>query len=212
MTNKEILGLEDKDKIIQALNVKYPGSFDDIKHIINLIGDDTTREGLQDTPYRVVKSWLELYGGYEQDPKQILSTSFEDDIGDLTDEIVMCRNIQYYSTCEHHMIPFNGVCHIGYLPNKKVVGLSKLARLVDCFSRRLQIQEKLTSQIADTLMDELKPQGVGVIMTGIHFCMRARGVKNQTSEMITSAMRGKFKTQPQTRSEFLTLIKIKGDI
>lgn len=198
MINKQ----ENKDR----LNKKYPGAMNHIKEVIKLLGDDPDREGLLDTPYRVVKSWEELYSGYETNPEDILQTVFQDNIGDLTDEIVMARNIHFYSTCEHHMVPFHGVCHIGYLPDKRVVGISKLVRLVEIFARRLQIQEKLTSQIADTLMEELKPQGVGVVIYAQHLCMTSRGVKNHTSEMITSAMRGKFKSQPQTRSEFLMLI------
>ena len=200
--------MTDKSEIIKNLEEKYPGAIGNVRSLLSAIGENPDREGLKDTPYRVVKSWLELYGGYSEDPKTIINTFFEEDIGERTDEIIMCRNIQYYSTCEHHMIPFQGMCHIGYLPNKKVIGLSKMARLVECFARRLQIQEKLCSQIADTLMDEMRPQGVGVIITGRHLCMCARGAKNQSSDMITSAMRGKFKTQAATRNEFLDLIKI----
>jgi len=208
MNNKEILALNDKEEIIKALEEKYPGAIDHVRSILKIIGEDPSREGLLDTPYRVVKSFLELYGGYEQDPEEILGTFFEDDIGEQTDEIVMCRNITFYSQCEHHMIPFSGVCHIAYLPDKKVVGLSKMARLVEAFARKLQIQEKMTSQIADTLMNVLKPQGVGVIIIGKHLCMCSRGVRNHTSDMVTSAMRGKFKNQPQTRNEFLQLIQM----
>ena len=199
----------DKERNKERLEKKYPNAMNHIKEVLRLVGDNPDREGLLDTPYRVVKSWEELYSGYSEDAKKILGSAiFKDDIGNLTDEIVMVRNIHFYSTCEHHMIPFYGICHIGYLPNKQVVGVSKIVRLVEVFARRLQIQEKLSSQIADALMGELKPQGVGVVIHAQHLCMTARGVKNHTAEMGTSAMRGKFKTQPQTRSEFLALIKI----
>ena len=196
-----------RSEIEVELEKKYPGAMDAVRTTLKAIGEDPDREGLKETPYRVVKSFLELYGGYEENPKDVLSTFFSDGIGDQTDEIVMCKDITYYSACEHHMIPFFGTVHIGYLPNKRVIGLSKLARLVDCFSRRLQIQEKMCSSIADALEQYLEPQGVGVIVTGKHLCMCARGAKQDKSEMITSAMRGKFKSQPQTRSEFLQLIK-----
>jgi len=186
---------------------EFPKCMELIIQILKAIGDDPGREGLKDTPYRVVKSWKELFEGYKQNPKEILSAVFEDSMNVMTDEIVMCKNIPFFSMCEHHMLPFSGVAHIGYLPSKKVVGLSKLARLVDCFGRRLQIQEKMTSQIADSLMENLQPQGVGVIIEAQHLCMQCRGVKKTGSVMVTSAMRGKFKSQSATRSEFLSLIK-----
>ncbi len=205
MNCKQILALGNKEEIIEALEEKYPGAIDHVRKLLGIIGDDPNREGLVDTPYRVIKSWLELYGGYNEEEK--LDTVFEEDLLDQTDEIIICKNITFHSTCEHHMLPFSGVCHIGYLPSKKVIGLSKLARLVDMFSRRLQIQEKLCAQIADKLVDLIQPQGVGVIMEAKHNCMLCRGVKNYTASMITSAMRDKFKTQIQTRNEFLSLIK-----
>ena len=207
LTNQQILALPDKDDVIHELEKRYPGAMDHVKGLLNVLEEESDREGLQDTPYRVVKSFLEFYGGYEQTPKNILSTSFEDDVGDITDEIVICKDISFHSTCEHHMVPFIGKCHIGYLPNKKVIGLSKLARLTECFARRLQIQEKLCSQIADALGEHLDAQGVGVIIEAQHLCMCGRGAKNHSSVMVTSAMRGKFKDQIQTRNEFLTLIK-----
>ena len=189
-----------------VLEKQFPNAKKYLKEIIKMIGDDPEREGLIDTPYRIMKSWNELFDGYKQNPKDILETTFIDDM-DKVDEIVICKDITFSSMCEHHMLPFYGVCHIGYLPNNKVVGLSKLARLVECFAKRLQIQEKLTNQIADALMDYLEPLGVGVIINAKHLCMAHRGVKNPTSNMVTSAMRGKFKSQIQTRNEFLTLIK-----
>ena len=205
-TNAEIMSCSDKDVIKHELELKYPGAVDHVKAILKLIGDDPDREGLRDTPYRVVKSWLELYN-YDSNLYNIMGTFFEEEIGDQTDEMVICKNISFFSTCEHHMIPFSGLISIGYLPTNKVIGVSKMVRLVEHFARRLQIQEKLGSQIADSMMQYLNPQGVGVIITAKHLCMSARGVKNQTSSMTTSSMRGKFKTQSQTRTEFLSLIK-----
>lgn len=205
---KKMLLHEDvtKEDVKNALEQIYPGAMNHIKEIIKIIGDDPEREGLKDTPYRVVKSWLEIYGGYKVKNQQ-LDTSFEDNIGDVDEsQIVMCKDIDFYSTCEHHMIPFHGYCHIGYLPNKRVIGVSKLVRIVEYFSKRLQIQEKLCSQIADYIENILKPQGVGVIITAEHLCMKARGVRNATSKMVTSQMRGKFRDQIQTRTEFLNLI------
>jgi len=206
MTYKELLSCSDKKVMRVELEKLFPGGMDAIQKVMGLIGEDVEREGLVDTPFRVVKSWLELYEGYTMDDS-ILGTFFEDDLGDQTDEMIMCKNIQFYSMCEHHMIPFTGCVHIGYLPGSKVIGLSKLARLVEMYARRLQIQEKMGCQIADKLIEVLEPQGVGVIIEAQHMCMCARGVKNQTSKMVTSAMRGKFRSQPQTRNEFLTLIK-----
>jgi len=201
-----ILNGASKEVIMQALEEIYPGGMQKIKEIISIIGDDPEREGLKDTPYRVVKSWLEIYGGYKCNNTK-LDTSFVDNIGEVDDsQIVACKDIDFYSTCEHHMIPFHGYCHIGYLPSKRVIGVSKLVRIVEYFAKRLQIQEKLCSQIADYVEKTLEPQGVGVIITAEHLCMKARGVRNATSKMVTSQMRGKFRTQVQTRQEFLSLI------
>lgn len=201
-----ILNGATREQIEKALEEIYPGGMQKIKEIISIIGDDPEREGLKDTPYRVVKSWLEIYGGYKCNNAK-LDTSFVENIGDIDDsQIVMCKDIDFYSTCEHHMIPFHGYCHIGYLPNKRVIGVSKLVRIVEYFAKRLQIQEKLCSQIADYIVETLEPQGVGVIITAEHLCMKARGVRNATSKMVTSQMRGKFRDQIQTRQEFLSLI------
>jgi len=208
----EIIGEILKDKDLskddkkEKLDIIFPNAQKYIAEILNMIDFDGNREGLIDTPYRVVKSWLELYKGYSEKPKEILETTFTDNM-EKVDEIVICKDITFSSMCEHHMLPFHGVCHIGYLPDKKVVGLSKLARLVECFSKRLQIQEHLTNQIADSLIKYLAPQGVGVVINAKHLCMSHRGVRNPTSNMITSSMRGKFKDQIQTRNEFLSLIK-----
>jgi GTP cyclohydrolase I len=196
-----------KDQMVSHLNEEYPGAIEHVRKLLAMIGDDPEREGLQDTPYRVVKSWMEIFGGYHQKPEEILSTAFEEGMESMTDEIVLCRNISFTSVCEHHMLPFTGKAHVGYLPNNKVVGLSKLARLVDCFANRLQIQEKMCADIADALMSSLEPEGVGVIIEASHLCMACRGVKKPGATMATSAMRGKFKSQPQTRNEFLMLIR-----
>lgn len=167
------------------------------------IGEDPDREGVIDTPARVVKSWNEIFAGYKQDPAKILERRF-DAAG--YDEMVILRGITFYSTCEHHMLPFHGVAHVGYLPGKSVVGLSKLARLVNCFSRRMQIQEKMTREIADTLERELGAAGVGVVIEATHLCMVARGVRQGSdARMVTSALLGRFR-EPEMRAEFLNLI------
>ncbi len=173
-----------------------------IQEIITAIGDDPTREGVIDTPSRVVKSWNDLFAGYKQSPAEILARDFD---GSGYDEMVVLRDIELYSTCEHHMLPFYGRAHVAYIPGDRVVGLSKLARLVDCFARRMQIQEKLTREIAQAIEDHLKPKGVGVVIEAKHMCMIARGVGKQNSVMTTSALLGQFK-DGTVRSEFLTLI------
>lgn len=175
-----------------------------VKMMLLAIGEDPNREGLRDTPKRVVKSWGELFAGYTQDPEGILSTCFEDG---ACDELVILRGIEFASMCEHHMLPFRGVAHVGYLPAGKVVGLSKLARLVDCFARRLQIQEKLTAQVADTIDKVLSPKGVAVVMEAHHQCMSCRGVGKQNATMVTSAVRGVLRDNPTARAEFLTLVR-----
>tara|TARA_R110000787_G_scaffold62861_1_gene141926 strand:+ start:1672 stop:2289 length:618 start_codon:yes stop_codon:yes gene_type:complete len=172
-----------------------------IKKIIKLIGDDSEREGVLDTPKRVIKSWKEIYGGYKEDPVKILKTQFNQKY----DQMVVLKDIEFYSTCEHHMLPFYGIAHIGYLPKDKVVGLSKLARLVDCFSKRLQIQENLTEQIAGAIQTNLNPLGCGVIIQAEHFCMKCRGIKKQKPKMITCALRGNFFID-SVKSEFHKLI------
>lgn len=174
-----------------------------IRNIIRVIGDNPAREGLLDTPKRVIKSYKELFKGYSQDYKKVLGTTFEK--GNYN-QIVICKDIELYSTCEHHMIPFYGKIHIGYIPSRRVVGLSKLARVAEVFSRRLQIQEQLTEQIADAIDEVLMPKGVMVVVEAKHMCMCARGVGKQNSWMITSAIRGAFKKQ-EAREEFLGLIK-----
>lgn len=174
---------------------------DDIKSILSHIGENVYREGLLETPKRVIKSWKELYSGYNQDPESVFKT-FENE---GFDNMVICKDIEFYSMCEHHMLPFFGKAHIGYIPNDKIIGLSKLARLTDIFARRLQNQERLTDQIAKTLMDKLGAKGSGVVIEGKHFCMMSRGVQKQNSAMITSSLHGVFREQ-SVRQEFLTLI------
>ncbi len=174
-----------------------------IRFLLAHIGEDPDREGLKDTPRRVIKSYKELFGGYGMDAKKILGTTFE---SNGYDQMVICKDIEMFSTCEHHMIPFHGKVHIGYVPGERVVGLSKLARLVEVFARRLQIQEKLTQQIADTLVEVLKPKGVIVVIRAKHMCMCARGINKQHSEMVTSAFKGAFE-EGSARAEFLELIK-----
>jgi len=172
------------------------------KELLKEIGEDPDREGLQKTPTRIAKSFEKLFGGYGQDPQKIL-TQFD---GENYDEMIICKDIDFYSTCEHHMQPFFGKISIGYIPNKKIIGISKLPRLVEIFSRRMQNQERLTMQIATTLTDLLKPKGVGVVIKGKHLCMMARGVEKQNALMTTSYCTGLFKKNAKTRSEFLRLI------
>jgi GTP cyclohydrolase I len=177
-----------------------------IVNLLELIGEDPSREGLQDTPKRVLKSYAKLFGGYDQDPKEILKTTFA---GEGYDQIVLLDNIEFFSTCEHHLLPFFGKAHVAYIPRKRVVGLSKLARVVECFARRAQIQERLTSQIANALNEALDPMGVGVILEAQHFCMVARGVEKQGSVMVTSALTGVLKSDSKARSEFMSLLRRK---
>lgn len=176
---------------------------DTIIRQLEYIGEDPTREGLLATPKRVVDSWKELYSGYRIDKNNIF-TVFEDG---ACDEMVILKDCEFYSTCEHHLLPFYGKINIGYIPNGKVIGISKLARLVEVFSRRLQIQEKMTAQIADEIIGKLEATGVMVTCEAQHFCMTSRGIKKQSSKMITSAIRGVFKDDSIVRQEFLNLIK-----
>lgn len=173
-----------------------------VKELLSEIGEDPSREGLMETPERVAKSFEKLYGGYKEDPKEII-TSFDNE---GYDEMVIAKDIEFYSMCEHHMLPFFGKAHVGYVPDTKIIGLSKMPRLVEVFSRRLQNQERLTKQIADTLNDVLGPKGVGVIIEASHFCMMARGVEKQSCKMTTSSFTGLFLKDSRTRSEFLNLI------
>lgn len=183
--------------------VRWP-LHDNIRDILRAIGEDPDREGLRATPDRVVRMYEEIFGGYDIDPKEVLGTTFEEE---NHQEMVIVRDIEFFSHCEHHMVPFFGKAHIGYIPNGKIVGISKFARLVDCLARRLQIQERLTSQIADVIMEVLEPAGCMVVIEGVHMCMRMRGVKNPCSDTVTSAVRGYFLDRPPVRQEFLTLMR-----
>jgi GTP cyclohydrolase I len=176
-----------------------------IKTILACIGDDPAREGLQETPDRVVKAYAEWFDGYGRSPGPILKT-FEDGAELCGDEMVLVRDIDFYSHCEHHMAPFFGKAHVAYIPDKRVVGLSKIPRVVDLFSRRLQVQERLTNQIANAIETHLQPVGVGVVMRATHFCMCSRGVNKQGSVTITSALRGAIKEKPEARAEFMGLV------
>ncbi len=174
------------------------------RELLHIIDEDPNREGLLRTPERVEKAWSYLTRGYRTDLNEILNEAiFHEDCN----EMVLVRNIEYYSLCEHHLLPFYGRCHVAYLPDKKIIGLSKIPRIVDMFSRRLQVQERMTNQIANTLVEVLEPHGVAVVMDGTHLCMMMRGVEKQNSRATTSAMLGDFKTDRRTRMEFLNLIQ-----
>lgn len=174
-----------------------------VREILKLIGEDVEREGLQETPARVVRMYEEIFAGYSIDPRDVLGVTFDEQ----HEELVIVKDIVYYSQCEHHMAPFFGKAHIGYVPSGKIAGLSKLARLVEAVTRKLQVQERITSQIADTLEEVLQPHGVMVVVEGEHLCMCARGVKKPGSKTVTSAVRGQFRHSAALRSEFLELLK-----
>ena len=173
-----------------------------VKEILIAVGEDTEREGLRETPERVARMYAELLGGMHEDPTKHLKSTFTENY----DEIVLLRDIPFYSICEHHLMPFIGSAHVAYLPTGRVLGISKLARIVDCFARRLQTQERLTFQIADFLMESLKSQGVAVIIESSHSCMTIRGIKKPGSVMVTSALRGLFRRDPKSRNEVLSLM------
>ena len=175
-----------------------------VRTLIRWAGDDPAREGLVGTPRRVASAYKEFFSGYGEDPAEILERTFEEVDG--YDELIVLRDIRLESYCEHHMVPILGKAHIGYLPDKRVVGISKLARLLEVFARRLQIQEKLTAQLANTINEVLQPQGVGVVIEAEHHCMTTRGVHKPGAAMVTSRMLGCFRDNPTTRREFLTLI------
>lgn len=179
-----------------------------VRTLLRWAGEDPSREGLRDTPHRVVDAYLEWFSGYQHDPTEYLRRTFEE-VGGY-DEMVVLRDISFESHCEHHMAPMIGRVHIGYLPGNKVVGISKLARVVDGYARRLQVQEKLTTQIADCITEVLKPRGVGVVVDAVHECMTTRGVHKRNVSLVTSRMTGMFRSDARTRSEFLRFIDISG--
>ena len=173
-----------------------------VREIISAVGEDLNRDGLKETPVRVARMYSELLAGMRENPYTHLSSVFNENY----DEIVLLRDIPFYSICEHHLMPFIGSAHVAYLPAGRILGVSKLARIVDCFARRLQTQERLTYQIADFLMSNLKPLGVTVVLEASHSCMTIRGIKKPGSMMVTSALRGIFKKDPRSRSEVLSLM------
>ena len=178
-----------------------------VKTLIEWAGDDPTREGLVETPQRVLKAYNEFFSGYEMDPEEILEKTFEEVEG--YDEMVIVKDIRVESHCEHHMVPIIGKAHIGYIPDKRVVGISKLARLVDVYAKRLQTQETMTAQIGQSIEKVLKPRGVAVIVDAAHQCMTTRGVHKMNSSTVTSCMKGIFRDKETTRSEFLNLVALK---
>lgn len=174
-----------------------------ILDLLKEIGEDPEREGLQKTPHRVAKSWTTFVKGYKQTPEEVVGDAV---FNEQCDEVVAVKDIDFFSLCEHHLLPFKGVAHVGYLPKKKIIGLSKIPRIVDIYARRLQIQERLTQQVADALQDVLSPKGVAVVIEAEHLCMQMRGVEKKSSFMITSAVRGAFRENNKTREEFLSII------
>jgi len=173
-----------------------------VYEILSAVGEDPSREGLQATPARVARMYAEILAGTETDPARHLLVTFAED----HHEMVIVKDIPFESLCEHHMMPFHGKAHVAYVPNGRIVGLSKIARVIEEYARRLQIQERLTSQVADLIMDTLQPQGVGVVMEATHTCMTMRGVRKPGSSLVTSAVRGTFKSHAATRAEFMTFL------
>jgi GTP cyclohydrolase I len=175
-----------------------------VRELLLAVGEDPDRPGLQDTPARVARAYVETFAGLGQDPYDVLSTTFDED----HDELVLVKDIPMYSTCEHHLVPFHGMAHVGYIPGEdgRVTGLSKLARLVEVYARRPQVQERMTSQIADALVDVLEPRGVLVVIEAEHLCMAMRGIRKPGATTVTSAVRGIFRENPATRSEAMSLI------
>src|ERR1700730_3414529 len=180
-----------------------------IHDLLKEMGEDPTREGLEKTPARVAKAWEYLTSGYRQNVHDVLNEAL---FTEEYDEMVVVKDIDFYSLCEHHILPFFGKCHIAYMPSRKIVGLFKLPRLLEMFARRLQVQERLTTQIAQTLNDVLQPRGVAVVIEALHMCMLMRGVEKQNSKAVTSAMLGQFRDRPETRAEFMELIKSRSGL
>lgn len=181
-------------------NIDVQAAEDAVLSLINALGENPEREGLKNTPKRVSRMYLELLSGYKADPQKVVNGA----LFNITyDEMVIVRDIEFYSLCEHHMLPFLGRVHVAYMPAGKVIGLSKIPRLVDIYARRLQVQERMTRQIADIIQELLEPKGVAVVVEGLHLCSMMRGVKKHGARMTTSAMHGSFRTNPATRQEFL---------
>lgn len=172
-------------------------------NFLKIIGEDLKRQGLKDTPKRVAKSWAYLLKGYKEDPEKLIKSAI---FKEASEDMICVRNIEFYSICEHHLIPFFGKCHIGYIPKGYIIGLSKLCRLVEIYARRLQVQERMTREIAEMLQKHLQPRGVAVVIEAQHLCMQMRGVEKQHSEAVTSAMLGSFREREATRIEFFKLI------
>ncbi|MBO3751849.1 GTP cyclohydrolase I FolE [Streptosporangiaceae bacterium NEAU-GS5] len=189
---------------VEPLKVDHARIQAAVREILFAIGEDPDRDGLRDTPARVARAFAEQFAGLGQAPEDVLTTVFDAD----HDEMVLVRDIEVYSTCEHHLVPFHGAAHVGYIPNEKgqITGLSKLARLVDVYARRPQVQERMTSQIADAIMRHLEPRGVIVVMEAVHMCMTMRGVRKPGAKTITSAVRGIFREDDKTRAEAMSLI------
>lgn len=198
-------------RIDPGTRIRRPGKSEAeeaVRTLIRWAGDDPDREGLRGTPDRVVRAYREYFSGYELDPNAILKRTFEETDG--YDEMIVLKDMRFESHCEHHLAPIIGHAHIAYLPRHRVVGISKLARLLDCYAKRLQIQEKLTAQIANTLNEILQPKGVAVVIDASHQCMTTRGVHKTASSMVTSRMLGAFRTDPSTRREFLGILGLPG--
>lgn len=190
-------GLKGENKVVE-----HDAVVEAVRSLLLAIGENPDREGLEGTPRRIAEMYKEVFGGMDQDPMEVLSVGFEEG----HEEMVIVRDIPFYSMCEHHLLPFHGVVHVGYIPKGRIVGISKLARAVEIYARRPQVQERLTSQIADAVMEVVKPRGVGVIIEAEHLCMTMRGVKKPGSKVVTSATRGIFRTKEVTRAEFMAIV------
>ena len=196
----------DRSKIVRPTQERVEEMY---REILAFVGEDPNREGLLRTPHRVAEALKFLTSGYQQDVPTLLNGAiFQEDY----DDMVVVKDIEFYSQCEHHLLPFFGKAHVAYIPNGRIVGLSKIPRLVDMFSRRLQVQERLTTQIAEALEEALQPKGVAVVLEGAHTCMRMRGVQKQESSMVTSHVMGAFRTDRATRQEFMALVKGSGRV
>ena len=212
LNNENTLIMSIQNKIEQATTVIKPSreeAEEAVRTLICWTGDDPDREGLIETPKRVVKAYEEFFEGYDMDPEEVLQKTFEEVQG--YDDAVIVRNIRVESHCEHHIVPIIGVAHVGYIPNNRVVGISKLARVIEIFGKRLQTQETMTAQIADTIQKVLEPKGVAVVVDASHQCMTTRGIHKTESSTITSRMLGAFRDNPETRSEFMNLINSPKD-